>query len=109
MVFILSFSFSSFKESIHSVWALSSDSESCDHSPKRKDHINQVETYGHHKIESLDEEKNGEEVLIDNGGKSPSEKHPKEKPSQKQNLDDNTTPKKTKVGAKGKGKNNEMG
>lgn len=96
---------------MHSIWTLSSDSETCDHSPKREDIINQVETYGHQKFESLDEENCGHEVLIDNDGKSPSKKHSNEKPSQKQNVDDNTilSGKKTKGRAKGKGMNYEMG
>ncbi|RDY07313.1 DNA-binding protein BIN4, partial [Mucuna pruriens] len=92
-----------YKESIHSIWTLSSDSESFhDHSPKREDHIDQVET-----LQPLisGEGECGDGVL-GNDGKSPSKKGSKEKSSQKQIDVEGHTPvkgKKIKASAKGKG------
>lgn len=90
------------KESIHSIWELSSDSESCrDHSPKTEDQIDQVET------KPQTSQPPGEDGLLrDNDGKSPSKKASKAKASQKQTVLEDCTPvkgKKTKVNAKGKG------
>ncbi|XP_054788976.1 DNA-binding protein BIN4 [Prosopis cineraria] len=93
-------------ESIHSVWTLSSDSESCDHSQKWEDRINEQETYACQKLEFLGEEKCGDEVLIGKDGKSPSKKESEEKLPQKQIHQDDHTPhntRSTKGGAKGKG------
>ncbi|KAI9102091.1 hypothetical protein K1719_023601 [Acacia pycnantha] len=93
-------------ESIHSVWTLSSDSESCDHSPERDVHNNGQEAYAYQKSEFLDEEKCEDEVLIGKDGRSPLKKESKEKLPQKQIHQDDHTPlnaKSTKGRAKGKG------
>ncbi|KAG5019297.1 DNA-binding protein BIN4-like isoform X2 [Glycine soja] len=91
------------KESIHSIWTLSSDSESFhDHSPKR-DHIDQVETSQH---EISDEGECGDGLVFGNDGKFPSKKGSKEKSSQKQIHVEGHTPvkgKEIKASAKGKG------
>ncbi|KAK7317053.1 hypothetical protein RJT34_00967 [Clitoria ternatea] len=90
------------KESIHSIWTLSSDSESChDNSPKREDQIDQVETSQHEMSQFLGGE-NGDGLIA---GKSPSKKASKEKSSPKQ------TPAKGKKimgSAKGKGCNGDV-
>lgn len=95
------------KESIHSIWTLSSDSESChDHSPKREDHIDQVETSQHQIPQFLGDGECEDGFVFGNDGKSPSKKASKEKSSQKQIDDEGHTPvkgKKTKGSAKGKG------
>lgn len=91
------------KESIHSIWTLSSDSESFhDHSPKREDHID-VETSQHQRS---GEGECGDGLIIGNDGKSPSKKGSKEKSSQKQIDVEGHTPvkgKKIKASPKGKG------
>ncbi|KAJ1400568.1 putative DNA-binding protein BIN4-like isoform X2 [Sesbania bispinosa] len=105
------------KESIHSIWTLSSDSESFhDHSPKKEDHTDHVETSPHQISQFQDDGECGDELFLDNDGKSPSkkaskEKSPakkasKEKSSQKQIDVEGHTPvkgKKMKDSAKGKG------
>ncbi|KAJ1387491.1 putative DNA-binding protein BIN4-like isoform X2 [Sesbania bispinosa] len=104
------------KESFHSIWTLSSDSESFhDHSPKKEDHTNHVETSPHQISQFQDDGECGDELVLDNDGKSPSkkaskEKSPakkasKEKSSQKQIDVDGHTPVKGKKkdSAKGKG------
>jgi len=84
------------------LWELSSDSESCrDHSPKTKDHIDQVETKP-----QISQPPDEDGLLRDNDGKSPSKKASKAKASQKQTDIEDCTPvkgKKTKVNAKRKG------
>ncbi|XP_020229104.1 DNA-binding protein BIN4 isoform X2 [Cajanus cajan] len=90
------------KESIHSIWTLSSDSESFhDQSPKREDHIDQVET-SHHQISG--EGEGGDGLVIGNDGKSPSKKGSKEKSSQKQKNVEGTPIKEKKIKASAKGK-----
>ncbi|XP_061356663.1 DNA-binding protein BIN4 [Gastrolobium bilobum] len=85
------------KESIHSIWTLSSDSESChDHSPKGEDHIDRVETSPHHISQFLGEGENGDELVLGNDEKSPSKKVSKGKSLQKQIDVDGYTPEKGK-------------
>ncbi|KAK7410792.1 hypothetical protein VNO78_01885 [Psophocarpus tetragonolobus] len=70
------------KESIHSISILSSDSESFhDHSPKKENDIDQVET-SQHQISGKGE--SGDGVVLGNDDKSPSKKGSKVKSSQKQ-------------------------
>ncbi|KAL2339520.1 hypothetical protein Fmac_007460 [Flemingia macrophylla] len=91
------------KESIPSIWTLSSDSESFhDHSPKREHHIDQVET-SHHRISG--EGEGGDGLVLGNDGNSPSKKGSEER-SYQQQIDVKGTPvkgKKIKASAKGKG------
>ncbi|KAI4306596.1 hypothetical protein L6164_029857 [Bauhinia variegata] len=85
-------------ESIHSVWTLSSDSESYHaHSPTREETINQVEISGHQKPEFPDED--CEDAIVPGSvGKSPSKRAPKEKSSEQQlDIDDNELPKGKKI------------
>ncbi|KAF1865080.1 hypothetical protein Lal_00004454 [Lupinus albus] len=99
-----------FKESIHSIWQLSSDSELChDHSPKREDHTNQVETSQNQIPQFLDDGECGDGFALGSDGESPSKKDSKEMSSQKQIDDKGHKPvqgKKTKGSAKGKGSGN---
>ncbi|CAJ1974509.1 unnamed protein product [Sphenostylis stenocarpa] len=92
------------KESIHSVWTLSSDSESLhDHSPKREDHTDQVES-SQHQLSGAEDSADG--LVFGKDGKVPSKNGSKEKSSQKQIDEDSQTPvkgKKIKGSAKEKG------
>ncbi|XP_058774517.1 DNA-binding protein BIN4 [Vicia villosa] len=94
------------KEPIHSLWELSSDSESCqDHIPKTEDHIDQVET-SKPQISQAPAKVECGDGLHDKDGKSPSKKASKAKTSQKQIMVEGSTPvkgKKTKVNVNGKG------
>ncbi|ESW08370.1 hypothetical protein PHAVU_009G040200 [Phaseolus vulgaris] len=82
------------KESIHSAWTLSSDSESFhDHSPKREDHTDQVET-SQHQISG--EEDSADGLVFGKDRNCPSKKGSKEKSSQKQVDIDSHTPVKGK-------------
>ncbi|XP_057445047.1 DNA-binding protein BIN4-like [Lotus japonicus] len=93
-------------ESIHSIWNLTSDSESChDHSPKGEDHIDQVETSQQQISQILGEGERGDGISLGKDGKSPSKKTSKEKSLQKQIDTEGCTPvkgKKIKGSAKGK-------
>jgi len=91
------------QESIHSAWTLSSDSESFhDHSPKREDHTDQVETSQH---QLSGEEDSADGLVFGNDRNFPSKKGSTEKSSQKQIDINSHTPvkgKKIKGSAKGK-------
>ncbi|KAK7353478.1 hypothetical protein VNO80_18925 [Phaseolus coccineus] len=92
------------KESIHSAWTLSSDSESFhDHSPKREDHTDQVETSQH---QLSGEEDSADGLVFGNEGNCPSKKGSKEKSSQKQiDIDSHTPVKGKKIKGSAEGKN----
>ncbi|CAK8574423.1 unnamed protein product [Lathyrus sativus] len=91
------------KEPIHSLWELSSDSESYrDHIPKTEDHIDQVET-SKPQISPPPGEVECGDGLHDKDGKSPSKKVSKAKTSQKKIMGTPVKGKKTKVNVNGKG------
>jgi hypothetical protein len=83
---------------IHSLWTLSSDSESYhDHSPKTEEHIDQVEISKPRISQPPGEAECKDGLLHDNNGKSPSKKTSKEKSSQKQIDVKGCTPVKGKI------------
>ncbi|XP_027338537.1 DNA-binding protein BIN4 [Abrus precatorius] len=93
------------KESIHSIWTLSSDSESChDQSPKEEDHIDHAETSQHQRSQFLGRE-HGDALVIGNDRKSPSKKASKKKSSQEQiDVESHTPAKEKKIKGSAKGK-----
>ncbi|PNX92378.1 DNA-binding protein bin4 [Trifolium pratense] len=94
------------KGTIHSLWTLSSDSESYhDRIPKTEDHIDQVEISKPQISQPPGKVEYKDGLLHDHNGKSPSKKATKEKSSQKQiDVEEGSTPvkgKKTKGSVKG--------
>ncbi|KAK2390914.1 double-stranded DNA binding protein [Trifolium repens] len=86
------------KGTVHSLWTLSSDSESYhDHSPKTEEHIDQVEISKPRISQPPGEAECKDGLLHDNNGKSPSKKTSKEKASQKQIDVKGCTPVKGKI------------
>ncbi|KAK7350785.1 hypothetical protein VNO77_09735 [Canavalia gladiata] len=95
------------KESIRPIWTLSSDSESChDQSPKREDHIDEVETSQPQVSQLLGGGECGDGLVPGNDGKSPAKRASRKKSLQNQIDVEGHTPvkgKEIKGSAKGKG------